>query len=266
MSVVQVECRKLGAQLTARAVLAACVAAPLVFVAVMRVQNSIPEDTLFGRAVKETGFATPLVVLGFAGLWALPALSSVIAGDLFSEEDRYNTWGTVLARGCSRGDLFAGKVLTAMAFSTIAVTVLATSSIGAGVLGMGARPLLDLSGSLESPMQALRHVLLAWMSVLPPVFAFTALAVLVSVATRSGPAGIGGPVLLGLVLQLGAFVDGPEWARRLLLVSAFDAWHGLLDAHPYYGPIAAGAGISSASILVCLILAYALLRRRDIGN
>lgn len=266
LSVVRVECRKIGAQFTARAVLAACVAAPLAFVAVMRVQNNLPDDTLFGRAVKETGFATPLVVLGFAGLWALPALSSVIGGDLFSAEDRHGTWGTVLARGCSRGDLFAGKVLTAMGFSTVAVVTLAVSSVGAGVLAIGAQPLIDLSGSIQTSAQALRLVLLAWTSVLPPVFAFTALAVLLSVATRSSVAGVGAPVLAGLLLRLGAFADGPEWARRLLIVSAFDAWHGLLNSHPYYGSIAAGSGISGACILICLVLAYALLQRRDIGN
>src|SRR5262249_30284974 len=57
------ECSKLSAQLKTRVALAACAAGPFVFAAAMRVQNSLPEDTLFGRSVKESGFALSLVVL-----------------------------------------------------------------------------------------------------------------------------------------------------------------------------------------------------------
>ena len=71
-AVVGVECAKVSAQLKARAVLALCVASPFAFVGAMRVQSEMPEDTLFGRALKESGFATPLVILGFAALWVFP--------------------------------------------------------------------------------------------------------------------------------------------------------------------------------------------------
>ena len=83
-AVITVEWLKLAAQLKARAVLAACLAGPIAFAAVIRLQSSLPEDTLFGRSVKYSGFALPLVVLGFAALWALPVLGSLVGGDLFS--------------------------------------------------------------------------------------------------------------------------------------------------------------------------------------
>ena len=117
-AVVGVECAKVGAQLKARAVLALCVAGPFAFVAAMRVQSEMPEDTLFGRALKESGFATPLVILGFAALWVFPVLTAVIGGDLFSAEDRYGTWATALTRSRTRAEVFAGKVVTALGFST----------------------------------------------------------------------------------------------------------------------------------------------------
>jgi len=197
LAVVGVEGSKLRAQAKARVLLAACVASPFVFVAAMRVQSSLPEDTLFGRAVKESGFATPLVVLGFASLWVFPMLTSVVGGDVFSAEDRYGTWTTVLTRSRSRAEVFAGKVLTALAFSSLAVTALAVSSMAAGVLVFGSRPLVDLSGALLSPAQAVVRVALAWASMLPPAFAFTAVAVLLSVATRSSAVPeIGGDAVL----------------------------------------------------------------------
>ena len=266
LAVAGVECSKLRAQLKTRVVLAACVAAPFAFVVAMRVQNSLPEDTLFGRSVKESGFATPLVVLGFAALWAFPALTSVVGGDLFSAEDRYGTWASVLTRSRSRAEMFAGKVLTALGFSALAVAALAVSSVAAGLLVVGPQPLVDLSGALLPPARALVRVAFAWASVLPPVLGFTAVAVLLSVATRSGAAGIGLPVVAGLAMQLCAYVDGPEAIRRLLIASAFGAWHGLLNEHPYYGPLVHGTTVSGVYFVVCLVVAYRMLRRRDIGG
>jgi ABC-2 type transport system permease protein len=266
LAVAGVECSKLGAQSKTRAVLVACVASPFAFVEVMRVQGGVPEDTLFGRGVKESGFATPLVVLGFAALWIFPVLTSVVGGDLFSAEDRCGTWTTVLTRSRSRADVFAGKVLTALGFSSLAVVALAASSVAAGVFLVGHQPLIDLSGALLPPERALGRVVLAWASVLPPAFGFTAVAVLLSVATRSSAVGIGLPVVAGLIMQLYAYVDGPEAIRRLLITSGFGAWHGLLNEHPYYQPLVHGTAVSAAYLVVCLAIAYGILRQRDIGG
>ena len=264
LAVAGVECSKLAAQFKAQAALAVCVASPFVFVAAMRVQTVLPEDTLFGRAVKESGFATPLVVLGFAALWALPVVTSVVGGDLFSAEDRYGTWSTVLTRSRSRAEVFAGKVLTALGFSLFAVVILALSSVAAGVLVIGPQPLINLSGALLEPPQALTRIALAWASVLAPALGFTAVAVLVSVATRSSVAGIGLPVVVGLAMQGFALIDGPDEIRRLLISSAFGAWHGLLADPPFYRPLIYGTTVSAGYFAVCLVFAFQVLRRRDI--
>jgi ABC-2 type transport system permease protein len=265
-SVVGVECAKLAAQIKVRVLIAVCVAAPFVFAAVMRVQSSVPSDTLFGRAVNESGFAVPLVILGFAALWALPVLASVVGGDLFSAEDRYGTWKTVLTRSRSRFELFTGKVLTAFGFSSMAVAVLAFSSVTAGMLIIGRQPLIDLTGVVVPPPQALTRVALAWTSIVPPALGITAVAVLVSVATRSSAAGVGLPVVIALTMQLYAFVDGPEAIRRLMITSAFGAWHGLLSEPPYYRPLLHGTVVSGLYLVLSLTIAYRMLQRRDIGG
>jgi ABC-2 type transport system permease protein len=264
-TVAGVECSKLAAQFKTWIVFAACVAGPFAFAATVRLQNSVPSDTLFGRAVKESGFSVPLVILGFAALWAFPVMTSVVGGDVFSAEDRYGTWKTVLTRSRSRAEVFIGKVLVALGFSSLAVGALAVSSVGAGLLVVGSQPLIDLSGNLLPPADALSRVALAWASVLPPAFGFTALAVLLSVGTRSSAAGIGIPVVVGLLMQLSAFVDGPESVRRLLITSSFGAWHGLLTQPRYYSPLIHGTIVSGLYLIVCLAIAYGLMRRRDIG-
>jgi ABC-2 type transport system permease protein len=265
-AVVSVECAKLAHQVKARVVLAVCVAAPCAFAAAIRVQSSLPEDTLFGRSVKESGFAVPLVVLGFAAWWVFPALTSVVGGDVFAAEDRYGTWKTVLTRSRSRSEVFVGKVITALAFGALAVTALGVSSVAAGALVIGAQPLVDLSGRLTPPPQALSRVALAWASVLPPTLAFTAAAVALSVATRSSAVGIGLPVIAALTMQVYTFVDGPESIRQLLITSAFGAWHGFFTEPPYYGPFVHGTLVSGGYLVVCLTIAYRLLLRRDIGG
>jgi ABC-2 type transport system permease protein len=266
LAVMRAESIKLAARAHAPGVLALCAATPFLFVWAMRIQSSLPEDTLFGRAVRETGLATPLVVLGFAALWAFPVLASSVAGDLFSAEDRDRTWPTLLTRSCGRAEVFAGKVIVAAAFACLATFLLAASSIGAGILAFGYSPLVDLSGALLLPAAALERVALAWTTTLPPTIGFAAIAVLVSVASRSSAAGIGLPVVLGLAMQLALYVDAPEVVRRLLLSSAFDAWHGLLTEQPYYRPLIYSVLVSVAYCAVCLAASYALLRSRDISS
>jgi len=265
-TVVGVECAKLLSQINVRILLIACVASPFMFAAAMRVQSNVPADTLFGRGIAESGFALPLVVLGFAALWIFPAVASLVGGDLFAAEDRYGTWPTVLTRSRSRTELFAGKVVTAFAFSALAVTALAVSSVAAGMIVIGSQPLINLSGLLLSPARALTDVSLAWASVLPPTLGFTALAVLASVATRSSAAGIGLPVVAGLTMQLLALVDGPEALRRVLITSGFVAWHGLLTDPVSWGPVVHGAIVTGLYTVVCLGIAYLRLQRRDIGG
>jgi ABC-2 type transport system permease protein len=259
----KLETAKLAAQVRAWMVLCACVAGPFAFAAAMRLDGGLPEDTLFGRSVKASGFAVPLVVLGFAASWAFPVLTSVVGGDLFASEDRYGTWPTILARSRTRGDVFAGKVLVAMAFSTVAVTVLGAASTLAGVLVIGSQPLLDLSGAELPPGRAMALVAAAWASVLPPALAFTAVAVALSVATRSSAAGIGLPVLVGFAMQLVSMLDLPGAVRPMLLTPPLVAWHGLFAEPPFYGPLVGGSAISGAYLVGCVAAASWTVRTRD---
>src|SRR5262245_35901365 len=140
------ELLKVRAQPAVRAVLGLSAVSPFAFAAALRLQSSRPDDTLFGRSAAESGFATSLVVLGFGGLWVLPLLASVTAGDIFSSEDRHGTWSTVLTRSRCRTEIFVAKVMASLAVSLLAVAALGCSSIIAGTLVIGTNPLVDLSG------------------------------------------------------------------------------------------------------------------------
>ncbi|WP_261568560.1 ABC transporter permease [Frankia gtarii] len=258
------EITKLAAQARTRATLAVCLVAPFVFVVLLDRQDRLPKDTLYGRWVHTSGFATPLLILGFAAQWVFPLLTSIVAGDIFASEDQHGTWKTILTRSHSRSQIFWAKALAAATFAVLVVTVLALSCLTAGVLLVGHQPLEGLSGTLLPPGRAAGLVLAAWATALPPLLGFTALGIMLSVLTRSSPAGIVGPIVLGLLMQLYAFLNGADAIRHLLLVTPFDAWHGLLAAHPYYGPLRDGTFVSAGYIVVCLAVAFTALRRRDI--
>jgi ABC-2 type transport system permease protein len=265
-SVYRAERRKLAAQLSTRLLALLCGLGPFSFAAVLGAQSGSPADTLFGVWVHSSGFAVSLVVLGFAGSWGFPLVAGVLAGDMFSAEDRYGTWKTVLTRSCTREHVFAGKVLAAMTFSVGLLALTAISSLAVGLLLVGDHSLVGLGGQLLSPGRCLVLVTTGWMLTVLPVLAFTSLAVLFSVATRNGIAGVIGPAIVALLTQLLGLVGTGVWAHMLLIGSTFDLWHGLFAARPFYGPLAVATVVSILWITACLGISWWLLRRRDFAG
>ena len=257
------ERRKLASQLAPRLLALICLLGPFAFAGVLKVQSGSPADTLYGVWVHSSGFALSLVVLGFSGAWGLPLMAGVLAGDLFASEDRHGTWKTVLTRSCTRRHLFAGKLLAVTTFALALLALLAFSSLAAGVLLIGAHPLVSLSGTLMSTGRSLALVAVAWLVCAPPMLAFVSLAVLFSVATRNGIVGVLGPAVVDLAMQLLALVGSGVWLHSLLVGSAFDGWHPLFVSPPFFGPLVIGELVSLIWIAVCLSASWILLRRRD---
>ena len=102
-----------------------CLLGPLLFGRRPAVSSTVPADTLFGRWVGDSGYAIPLVVLGFAGSWGFPLVVCLVAGDIFSAEDHYQTWASILTRSISRRGVFAGKVLATSTYAVAALVLLA---------------------------------------------------------------------------------------------------------------------------------------------
>jgi ABC-2 type transport system permease protein len=262
-SAFRAERRKLASQHATRVLALVCLAGPLAFATVLHGQTASPADALLGIWVHSSGFAVSLVVLGFAGTWGFPLIAGVLAGDVFSSEDRYGTWKTVLTRSCARGEVFAGKVLAAMTVAAALLALAALSSVLAGLLLVGDQSLVGLDGALLSPGRCAALVLIAWATSLLPLLAFTSLALLFSLASRSGIVGALGPSLVALVTALLGVVGRGAWVHTLLIGSAFDGWHGVFAARPFYGPLVVCSLVSLTWTAACLGASWAILRRRD---
>jgi ABC-2 type transport system permease protein len=257
---------KLVSQWRIRLLVLACWIAPALFVAAVSQQSSLPSDTLFGRWMHATGWAGPLVVLGFAGTWALPLLTSLVAGDVFASEDRLGTWRHLLVAVRSPRRIFAAKALASLTVILLLVAGMACSSAVGGVVAVGNQPLVGLDGHLLMPSDAAGEVLLAWVCVLAPTVALAGIGLLGSVALGRSPMGLLLPSLVALAMQLAQMLPLPVAVRLALPGYAFIAWNGLFTSPEQIGPLLIGIAVSLVWAVTATALAYLLFLRRDFTN
>ncbi|GAA1123977.1 ABC transporter permease [Kribbella jejuensis] len=257
---------KLLSQWRVRVLIVACWLAPAVFVTVVSQQASLPVDTLFGRMMHATGWAGPLVLLGFSGSWALPLLTSLVAGDVFAAEDRLGTWRHLLVAVRSPRRIFVSKALSSLSVIVVLVIGLVVSSTVSGLLVVGNRQLIGLDGHLLSPGDAAGRVLLAWLCALAPTLALAAIGLLGSVAMGRSPMGLLLPAVVALAMQIVQQLPVPVAVRLALPGYAFISWNGLFTDPAQRGPLLIGVIVSLVWAVVATGLAYLLFVRRDFTN
>jgi ABC-2 type transport system permease protein len=254
------EQRKLLAQSATRVAILVCALGPLAIALVLSRQSGVPGDSLLGNWIHSSGWAVGFVILGF------PVLAALVAGDLFSCEDRYGTWKSLLTRSCSRRDVFLAKVAAGCVLASALALVAAISSIAGGLLFVGSQPLVGLGGAVVPSGEAALLLLCSWLLSVPPLIGFVALASLLSVASRSGIVAVAGTAIAGLLMQLLAFVGNGSWTGWALLGSGFDDWHGLLASPHYFAPLAIALVVSALWTAGAVWAAWLLLRSRDFAG
>ena len=229
-------------------------------------QGTLPSDTLFGRQMHATGWAGSLVVLGVAGTWVLPLLTSIVAGDVFASEDRLGTWRHLLVAVRSHRRIFAAKAAASLTVILLGVTGLAVSSVYGGLLAEGSQPMIGLDGHLITGGQAGGKVLLAWVCVLAPTLALAAIGLLGSVALGRSPMGLFLPMLAALGMQVAQILPLPVAVRLALPGYAFIAWNGFFTDPQQVEPLLIGVAVSLVWAVVATALAYMIFLRRDFTN
>lgn len=229
-------------------------------------QGTLPADTLFGRQMHLTGWAGSLVVLGVAGTWVLPLITSVVAGDVFSSEDRLGTWRHLLIAVRSHRRIFAAKAVASLTVIVIGVVGLALSSIAGGLVAEGNKPLIGLDGHLLGGGDTAGKVLLSWLCVLAPTLALAAIGLLGSVALGRSPMGLLLPMIAALGMQVAQMLPLPVALRLALPGYAFISWNGLFTAPEQLAPLLIGVVVSLVWAVLATALAYMIFLRRDFTN
>jgi ABC-2 type transport system permease protein len=192
LTVYRWELRKLVAQKRTYLGLGAAVAVPLIFVAALQLQSGQPNDVSFGRYVRESGLAIPLVLLLFGSIWLFPLITALVAGDIIASEDHNGTLKTILTRSLDRGQIFAGKALAAATYAALALALMGTVAVVAGSLVSGFNPLTDLSGQPVSAGRALALVGASFLVYLVPILAIVCIGLCLSALTRNSAAAVVG--------------------------------------------------------------------------
>jgi len=257
---------KLVSQWRLRLVFLSCLLAPAVYTAVVSQQTSLPADAVYGRLMNQSGWAGSLVILVFMGTLVLPLLTSVVAGDIFAVEDRLGTWGHLLVAVRSPHRIFQAKALAALTVTVALLAALVVSSIAGGLISIGGHPLPGLDGHPMGSGELARTVLLAWLSIVPPTLAFSAVGLLGSVALGRSPLGLLMPVVVALVLGAIHLMPVPVALRVALPTNAFISYRGLFTTPGQLGSLWIGLGVSFAWTVLATFLAYRLFLRRDFTN
>ena len=115
------EILKLLAQKRTYLGLGAAMLIPLVFVVVLTIQTGGANDIPLGRYLRETGLATPFVVLFFMSIWAFPLITALVAGDIVAAESHNGTLKTILTRSRDRGEIYSAKVLATLTYTAVVI-------------------------------------------------------------------------------------------------------------------------------------------------
>ena len=219
-----------------------------------------------GRNIRDTGLATPFVVLFFLSIWGLPLITALVAGDIVASESQNGTLKTILTRSLDRGQIFAGKALATLTYMAAAVVAMAAVGLAAGWIAWGFHPLTSLSGTtvpVGHSLVLLGASLGIYAIALAGVAAF---GLMLSTVTRNSAASVVGTLMFALLMQLLGVLPGTESIRPYLLGTQFDAWHGFLRTPADWTPVVRALWVCALYIGTPLVAAYMVFLRRDVAG
>jgi len=260
------ELLKLLAQKRTYLGLGAAMAVPLVFVVVLTIQTGGPNDIPLGRYIRQTGLATPFVVLFFMSIWAFPLITALVAGDIVASESHNGTLKTILTRSRDRGEIYAGKVAATFTYTVVAIVAMALVGLVAASIAWGFHPLTSLSGTTVSAahgtgLLAATVAIYAW-----PMAGIAAFGILLSTITRNSAASVVGTLMWALLMQLLGVLPGTEPIRPYLLGTQFDAWHGFLRTPADWVPVVRALWVCALYVAIPLFAGYLVFLRRDVAG
>ena len=246
--------------------LGAAAIVPLLFVAATHFRHGGPEDVPFGSYIHRSGLAIPLVLLLFGAIWMFPLITALVAGDIVASEDHNGTLKTILTRSLGREQIFAGKLLAALAYAVAAILLSGTVAVVAGSLESGFNSLQTLSGTVVKAPKALELVYVSLLVYLMPIATIVCIGLLLSALTRNSAAAVVGTLMVSLLMQLIGILPGLSGLQPYLLSTQFNAWQGLLRTPIDWAPIVRAAWVCALFGVPSLVGAYLIFLRRDIAG
>jgi ABC-2 type transport system permease protein len=260
------ELRKLRSQKRTYLGLGAAALVPLIFIVALLSSSGGPEDVPFGRYVRETGLAIPLVGLLFSSIWLFPLITSLVAGDIVAAEDTHGTLKTILTRSTERWQIFVGKLLAAVSYAFVALVIFVGIGLVIGGLIWGFNPLPSLSGTRIGAGRGIVLIAAAGLAYFVPMIAIAAIAFLLSTVTHNSAAAVVGTLILSFMMQLLGVISGLGFMRPYLLSEQFNSWQGFLREPTDWAPIVHAAWVSACYAVPATLWAFLAFVRRDVAG
>jgi ABC-2 type transport system permease protein len=260
------ELRKLRSQKRTYLGLGAAALVPLIFIVALLSSSGGPEDVPFGRYVRETGLAIPLVGLLFSSIWLFPLITALVAGDIVAAEDNNGTLKTILTRSTERWQIFTGKLLAAISYAFLALVIFVAVGLLLGGLIWGFNSLPSLSGTRIGAGRGIVLIGAASLAYFIPMIAIATIAFLLSTVTHNSAGAVVGTLILSFMLQLLAVISGLGFLRPYLLSEQFNAWQGLLREPTDWAPIVHAAWVSACYAVPATLWAFLAFVRRDVAG
>ena len=240
---------------------------PLIFVTVLILKTGGPNDIPLGRYIRETGLATPFVVLFFMSIWAFPLITALVAGDIVAAESHNGTLKTILTRSRNRGEIFAGedpRDVHLHGCRRLRDGRRSRSSLRASSGGSTTSPRSRARRSARGTgsgcsRRASRSTHGRW----PAIAAF---GLFLSTVTRNSAAAVVGTLMWALLMQLLGVLPGTESIRPYLLGEQFQAWHGFLRTPADWTPIVRALWVCALYVAIPLAVGYLVFLRRDVAG
>jgi ABC-2 type transport system permease protein len=260
------ELRKLRAQKRTYIGLGAAILVPLVFIFALLTSNGGPEEIPFGRYVRDSGLAIPLVAMFFGSIWFFPLVTALVSGDIVAAEDGNGTLKTILTRSAERWQIFAAKVMAALSYTFAALLVYLVVGLVIGGLVYGFNPLISLSGTHISVGRGLALTAAGGLAYFVPMIAVASIALLLSTLSRNSAAAVVGTLMISLIMQLLGAINALSFLHPYLLSEQFNAWQGFLREPIDWAPIGHAAWVSAAYAIPALVVSFTAFLRRDVAG
>jgi ABC-2 type transport system permease protein len=260
------ELRKLIAQKRTYLGIVGAALVPIAFVVALAFQSGGPSDVPLGRTIRQTGLATPFVVLFFMSIWGLPLVTALVAGDIVASESHNGTLKTILTRSRNRGQIFAGKLAAAATYTIAALVTMTVVGVVAGTIRFGWHPLQSLSGTTVAPGKGLALLAASTAVYALPLLAIATFGVMLSTVSRNSAGAVVGTLMFALLMQLVGALPGTESIRPYLLSEQFQAWHGFLRRPTDWAPVVRAVWVCTIYAGIPVIAGYLVFLRRDVAG
>jgi ABC-2 type transport system permease protein len=260
------ELRKLRSQKRTYLGLGAAALVPMIFIIALVSSSGGPDDVPFGRYVRETGLAIPLVGLLFSSIWLFPLITSLVAGDIVASEDNHGTLKTILTRSTERWQIFAGKLLATVTYMLAALVLFVGVGLVVGGLIWGFDPITSLSGTRIAPGRGIALIGASALAYSVPMLAIASIAILLSTITHNSAGAVVGTLIMSFMMQLLAVISGLDFMHPYLLSEQFDSWQGFLREPTDWAPIVHAGWVSLCYAVPALLWAFVAFVRRDVAG